>query len=327
MNRCSLPLFAALFVVGLCVPPGFAQAPRAPLKQWWAYRPAAAVYTPPNRPIWKLADIKRRHAGQDNWQELVVSNPEQQGTYHSAAPGTKFDARMNTDTKVIFAVVAGEMHFTVEGQPPVIATRGSVVNILESTLHSWEIAGSENALWVEVHPTNTKTLYPAEGAPPPARAGSKVIKVALNNAPGVYAAPNQLYWNFFEAVAACAPLGVRINEDHQIVSARAAYATANDPDNKCNGRGGPATITAARPAFDPKAPFGHMHDGKTEWFVVLSGTIAARLEAGELRGSPGDVLSAPAGTWHDIGFEGAGLSAMLAFIPYNFSNLTPVSAD
>jgi quercetin dioxygenase-like cupin family protein len=82
------------------------------------------------------------HSGQNNWSQLVINNPQQQATYNSAAPGTKFGSRMNVDANAMFVVMRGEIHFTVEGQPPVTATRGSIVNVMNGTIHSWEIAGN-----------------------------------------------------------------------------------------------------------------------------------------------------------------------------------------
>lgn len=321
-RRATGLLTSAMFVLAVFSPlAGWAQT-RAPQQQWWAYKTQGAVYTAPNRPLWKLADLKQMHAGQANWQELVISSPEQQATYNSAAPGTKFVSRMNTDTKTLFIVVAGEMHFTVEGQPPLTATRGSLVNILDSTIHSWDIAGGENALWVEVHPTGTKTVYPAAGAPPPPQAGAQIVKIAFNHTPGVYTAPNQLHWNFRAAVAACAPMGVQVNEDHQFASALAGFAQANDPEDTCKGRGGPPTSPPSATPFNPNAVFGHMHDGKLEWWVVQAGHIGGKFEkVGQFVAGEGDILTVPPSTWHQLSFEGPGLSERLAITPFPFNNM------
>ena len=97
------------------------------------------------RPLWKLSDLKKMHAGQNNWQEQIILDPEQDATYNSAAPGTKFDARMHPDTPTVFVLVAGEVHFTVEGQPPATGTRGSIVNIMKSTVFSYDSRNESGA--------------------------------------------------------------------------------------------------------------------------------------------------------------------------------------
>jgi mannose-6-phosphate isomerase-like protein (cupin superfamily) len=317
----NVVFFAVLALASAPASPGFSQA-RPPAQQWWTYKTQGGIYTAPNRPLWKLADLKQQHAGQNNWQQLIISNPDQQVTYNSAGPGTQFGRRMNTDTNTLFVVTAGEMHFTVEGQPPVVATRGSIVNILHTTIHSWEIAGTQNALWIEIHPTGTNTVYPADDAQPPPRPGAQVIKVAFNHTPGVYTAPNQLHWNFFDAAAACAPFGVHVNEEHQYASALAGYADPNDPDAaKCKTAGGPPNRAATATPFDPKGVFGHIHGGKSEWWIIQSGHMIGQFEnTGEFHAAEGDVMLTPPETWHQLLYEGPGLSERLAITPYPFNN-------
>ena len=129
---------------------------------WWVSKTKGGVYNPPMRPLWKRSDLKRMHAGQNTWQEQIIKDPEQDATYNSAAPGTRFDLRLHPDTPTVFVVIAGEVRFSVEGQQPVPAIRGSIVNIMKTTLFSYEVAGNQNALWVEVNPANYKTVYPAD---------------------------------------------------------------------------------------------------------------------------------------------------------------------
>src|ERR1700689_120015 len=135
-----------------------AQAPRRAPETWWVAKTKGGVYKPPNRPLWKLADLLKMHAGQANWSEQIVKDPEQDATYNSAAPGTKFPIRMHPDTATLFVVVAGQMHFEVEGQQPVTATRGALVNIMHTTLYSYDVTGDKNALWVEVRPPNYQSV-------------------------------------------------------------------------------------------------------------------------------------------------------------------------
>ena len=46
---------------------------------------------------------------------------------------------MHPDTPTLFVVVAGQIRFDVEGQQPVTATRGSLVNIMKTTLYSYDV--------------------------------------------------------------------------------------------------------------------------------------------------------------------------------------------
>jgi len=321
---------AALAVIALAafsVSPVFGQGAsggnRVPAQQWWAYKEKGGVYLPPTKPYIRLADLKTQHAGQNNWSQLIINNQQQQGTYNSAASGTKFGPRMNVDTNAMFVVIAGEIHFIVEGQPPVTATRGSVVNILHSTLYSWEIAGSQNALWVEVHPTDTHTVYPADTPLPPPVTGEQVVKVAFNHTPPVYAAPNQLHWNLFEAIANCQPIGAHVDEGGLYAAALGGYAQPDGTDALCKGKPGYTSQAADALAgpFDPESTFGHMHGGKMEWWIIQSGTVVGRIEnEGEFHAHEGDVMAAPQGTWHQMLLEGPGFSERLAVVPFIFNN-------
>jgi hypothetical protein len=134
--RSSNLAILALACSGLFIlTPSLAQ-PGGPAENWWVNKTEGGVYKKPMRPLWKLADLKKMHAGQASWSEQIILDPEQDATYNSAVPGTKFTPRMHPDTPTVFVVVAGEMHFNVEGQQPVTATRGSIVNIMKTTVFS-----------------------------------------------------------------------------------------------------------------------------------------------------------------------------------------------
>jgi hypothetical protein len=115
-------------------------------EMWWVNKTRGGIYNPPMRPLWKLSDLKQMHAGQNNWQEQIIRDPEQDVTYNSAASASRFTARLHPDTPTVFVLIAGEVRFTVEGQQPVTSTRGSIVNIMKTTMFSYEVTGGQNAL-------------------------------------------------------------------------------------------------------------------------------------------------------------------------------------
>ena len=112
-----------------------------PAETWYVNKADKVVYTPPNKPIWRLADLLAAHRGQNNWQQQVLKDDYQEVTYNSAAPGTKFIPRMHNETATVFFIMKGEVRFTVEGQEPVTTTRGGIVNILNDTIYSYEVTG------------------------------------------------------------------------------------------------------------------------------------------------------------------------------------------
>jgi mannose-6-phosphate isomerase-like protein (cupin superfamily) len=291
-------------------------------EMWWVNKTKGGVYNPPMRPLWKLSDLKRMHAGQNNWQEQIIKDPEQDATYNSAAPGTRFGLRLHPDTPTVFVVIAGEVRFSVEGQQPVTATRGSIVNIMKTTLFSYEAAGTQNALWVEVNPANYKTVYPASGPQPPPASSGGIVKVSFNHTPAPYSPPNQLHWNLFDdGFGKCAPAGARVMDDHIFASPLIGYV--NPADNKCPGGRGNVGGGPTQGPFNPNSTFGHMHAGPAEWWIVQVGAISGKFEGvGEYHATEGDVLYAAPMTWHQMGAEASsGPSVRLAMGGYPLINM------
>ena len=296
---------------------------RGGTETWWVEKTKGGVYNPPMRPLWKLSELEQMHAGQNNWQEQIIKDPEQDATYNSAAPGSHFSARLHPDTPTVFVVIAGEVHFTVEGQSPATATRGSIVNIMKTTVFSFDVTGTQNALWVEVNPANYKTVSPTSGPTPTAMSGGQIVKVSFAHTPGAYTAPNQLHWNLFDdGIAKCASPGATVLDDHLFASPLLGYV--NQADNKCpsGGRGnvGGGTVPGA---FNANSTFGHLHAGPAEWWIVQVGAISGKFESvGEFHAIEGDVLYAAPMTWHQMSAEApSGPSVRLAMGGYPLINM------
>jgi quercetin dioxygenase-like cupin family protein len=306
--------------------PGPARGGRGgPAQYWWVNKTPGGVYKPPMRPLWKLSDLKKMHAGQNNWQEQIILDPEQDASYNSAAPGTKVAPLMHPDTPTVFVVIDGQVHFDVEGQPPVTATRGAIVNIMRTTLFSYDVTGDRNALWVEVNPTNYKTVYPAAGPRPAPSRDGRIVKVSFNHTPGAYTPPNRLMFNTFDdLIAACGRVGAAVVDDHLFASPLLGYV--NPADNKCgSGRGniGSGPDKPDAPPFDPRETFGHVHPGPAEWWIVQVGAISGKFEnMGEYHAVEGDVLYAAPMGWHQMAAEApSGPSVRLAMGGYALINM------
>ena len=316
-------LAASLSIVASAQQQGGGRGGRGAAQMWWVEKTQGGVYKPPMRPLWKLTELKTMHAGQNTWKEQIVLDPEQDATYNSGAPGTKYTARMHPDTHTVFVVVAGQLHFKAEGQDPATATRGSIVNILKATIFSYEVTGDQNALWVEVNPNNYKTLYPAEGSQP-APAKGTIVKVAFNHQPATYTPPNRFMFNTFtDAIEGCKG-GVVVLEDHLFASPLLGYV--NPADNKCgNGTGniGAGPPKAGEPTFNSHSVFGHLHAGPAEWWIVQVGQISGKFEnMGEFHAVEGDVLYAAPMTWHQMAAEAlSGPNVRLAMGGYQLINM------
>ncbi len=276
-----------------------------PAQTWFVEKTKGGVYQPPMRPIWRLAELKKIHAGQNNWQEQIIKDPEQDVTYNSGAPGFHYAERLHPDTPSVFVVIAGELRLTVEGQQPVTATRGAILNIMKATIFSFDVAGTQNALWVEVNPANYKTVYPTTGPAPAAKSGGEIIKVSFGHTPAPYTGENTLMVNTFDDYIAGCKTGAAVVDDHIWASPLLGYV--NPADNKCGtgtGNIGSGPIPAGTPAFNPATTFGHMHAGPAEWWIVQVGQIRGQFEnTGEFHAVEGDVLYAAPMMWHQMGAE------------------------
>jgi quercetin dioxygenase-like cupin family protein len=298
----------------------------APAQQWYVTKTEGGVYNPPMRPLWKLADLKKMHAGQANWTEQIILDPEQDATYNQGSPGFKSPSRMHPDTPTAFVVIAGQVLFTVEGQQPATAVRGAMVNIMKSTVYSFEVQGNEPALWVHINPRNYKTVYPADGPVPQASpAGGKVIKVAFGHTPAPYTGDNRLMHNTFDEWINGCKGGAAIVDDHIWMSPLLGYVNA--ADNKCPNGGtgniGSGPLKPGDPPFNPKTTFGHMHAGPAEWWIVQVGQIRGQFEnTGEFHAVEGDVLYAAPMMWHQMAAEApSGPNIRLAVGGYQLINM------
>src|SRR5213075_758726 len=75
-----------------------------PPEKWWIEKPIGGLsaYTAPMRPLWRLADLKKMHAGQKTWSQQIVLDDEQDATYNSCASGTQITTRMHPQTDTVF---------------------------------------------------------------------------------------------------------------------------------------------------------------------------------------------------------------------------------
>ena len=297
---------------------------RGPAEMWTVPKTKGGVYNAPMRPIWKKADLLAMHRGQNTWQEQIIKDPEQDATYNSGAPGMQYVARIHPDTPTVFVVLQGEVTFTVEGQQPAVAKRGAIINIMKTTIFSYSVSGAENALWVEVNPTNYKTAYPVSVTAPPAPAGAQNVVISFAHRAAPYDRGNKLMFNTFDdAIAGCMG-GAVVDDDHIWASPLLGYVNA--ADNKCGGGTGnigSGPLAPDAPKFNPNSVFGHMHPGPAEWWIVQVGQIRGQFEGmGEYHAVEGDVLYAAPMGWHQMAAEApSGPNVRLAFGGYQLINM------
>src|ERR1700730_91233 len=141
----------ALPFPGATVCVGFADKPNAPPEEpSWAPKPVETPrYLPPHKPVTRLAELKKAHSGEANWNQVIVNDDHLHGEYIQSAPGTKVSRRFHPDTRALWVVMEGQIRVEIEGQQPFVATKGSLVQVPMQTIYSMETVGNQPALRYE----------------------------------------------------------------------------------------------------------------------------------------------------------------------------------
>jgi mannose-6-phosphate isomerase-like protein (cupin superfamily) len=281
-----------------------AQRRGTPEQPSWAAKPTALTkYTPPHKPHTKIADLKKKHAGHADWREAIVDDPLLHADYVSMAPGGKVSRRFHPDTRAWWIVTEGQIRFHIEGQEPIVAGKGAMVQAPMQTIYSMETVGDKPALRFEVGIANAKTLYPADDAQPPAMPGFNWIKVKLNRTPGTFDRGNQAVVRLDELAKEYAAKN-RPNFNHRFVNDDRALANVIYGYEK------------NLPPLDPKDR-GHYHPESSEFWLIMAGQIRYPIEGqGVVIADEGDVVYVPIYTFHAPRFHGPGPSCRLAMNGY-----------
>jgi mannose-6-phosphate isomerase-like protein (cupin superfamily) len=273
--------------------------------------------------------VKAKHKGKTSWREPVVKDGESLADYVSMAPGAKLSPRLHPATPTLFVVFEGEMRWQIENQEAFTAKRGSMVHVPAWTIFSYEIVGSVPAVFIEVNAAHYEPVYPATSPAPAALPGRVVTKTRFDaRTPTPYVAPNRPHFNLHDSIAAGRGGGVFVRTGHMYANANFGFADPNDPANPNRGRGGAGRAGAPPPpiaTINPNVPGGHLHPDNVEWWIVLTGQISAKFEAGHFIASEGDVLYAPPYMLHAMANHGPGGSCRIAIGWYDPEHFDPVA--
>lgn len=269
---------------------------------WASKSTALKPYPPGVRPWLKLTDIKARHAGQSSWTDALFNDGRLMADYVSAAPGTMQSARFHPDTREWFAVVEGEVRVEIEGQAPIVATRGSLVNIPRQTIFTVTTIGSTPSLRFVLNVANARTFFVADASTPPPLAppaGTAWMTTTINRTPGRYDEFNSPTTNIHEEGAKNPKYtgGRFVRDDKSEMLVIYGYEKNMPP-------------------LDP-ADKGHFHAESAEAWLVFTGKIRYAFEGQEpFIASEGDVVYVPSNTWHATRFIGDAASCRLSITEY-----------
>ena len=258
-------------------------------------------YTAPHKPHTKIAELKAKHAGQENWSEPVVDDEHLNAAYVFSAPGTKVSRRFHPDTRAWWIVLDGQIRYEIEGQAPFVASKGGMVQVPMQTMFAMETVGDKPSLRLEVNIAKAKTLFPS-GANPPAIPGFEWMTVKMTRTPGIYGRQNKPYVTFDQLASIReqhhGPMTQRVVDDDR-GAANFIYGYEKD-----------------LPPLNVKDR-GHYHPEGAEFWLIMAGQIRYPIEGqGVIIASEGDLVYVPKFTFHAPRFYGPGPSCRLAMNGY-----------
>jgi len=274
--------------------------------QVWAPLPIEPnEWIAPNKPLTRLPELRAKHAGQQNWAETVVSDNLFHADYISLAPGAKTPRRFHPDNRVWWIVQDGQIRFTIEGQEPFIASKGFMVQVPHRLVYSMETVGGTPSLRLEVTVANSSTMYPIDETPAPV-AGVKYVRAQVATVKGAYDKANVPFIDYNLTIAGNPK--PKQNQDQFIGDSH-----------------GIANIIRGDPKKQPPArdeDKGHLHETGPEFWFILEGQMEFKIGSVPVFvADQGDIVYAPAKTWHRVRFAGTGMSTRLAIVGYANSHV------
>ena len=260
---------------------------------WAARKTPETPYRGPNKPIWRIADILKAHAGQESWDQRVLLNRDFDGHYISMAPGEKTKCLFYADDRAFGWIYSGQVKITIDGQEPRILSKGWAFNVAPRLSYCMETAGSEPVVFFRMTPAGQAPSYPQSETPAPLK-GYIYEKTRITSTGG-YDVFNQPFFDI-DSYGASERTGERFLFDgHTSANPRRDVAIAEPP---------------------PATDWGHFHANMAEAWVDVYGQIDVLISGvGLVRGERGDVINVPEERWHRATSRpGSGKSIRLSMI-------------
>jgi mannose-6-phosphate isomerase-like protein (cupin superfamily) len=290
---------------------GRGQGP-AQMEVWVPMPVKANPFVAPNKALTKISDLLAKHKGQPNWKEVVVHDHLFHAEYISMAAGAKTPREFHQDHRVWWVVQDGQIRFTIEGQEPFVASKGFLVQVPKRLIYSLETVGDRPSLRFEVTNPSALQMYPADETPTPVP-GLKFERARVASAKGSYDAANVPYIDYNQVVAG-KPLTKR-NPTQFIGDAHdGGYVNVGIVNIL---RGDPKTQKPAQPGDK-----GHFHlTGPEAWFILEGQNEFLIGDVPLFVANQGDVVYAPAQTWHRPRHVGDSMATRLAIVGYANSHV------
>jgi mannose-6-phosphate isomerase-like protein (cupin superfamily) len=172
-------------------------------------------------------------------------------------------------------------------------------------VYSMETVGDRPSLRLEVTVANSNTMYPIDETPTPVP-GVKYVRARVATVKGSYDKANVPFIDYNLTIAGNPK--PKPNQDQFI----------GDPHGIANIiRGDPKTQPSVQDADK-----GHLHETGPEFWFILEGQMEFKIGSVPVFvADQGDVVYAPAKTWHRIRFAGTSMATRLAIVGYPNSHV------
>jgi len=264
----------------------------------WVFKPKAAPYVEPNRPVWHVTDILAAHKGQANWAQPVVKDQWFDVQYISMRPGEKTPTSYQADTVIWFVVYSGQIRFTVKGHDPFVASKDFLVQLPMRTPYSMETVGDAPSVRLEVRVAGSSQVFPLADnpTPPAAPPGYEAVKVQVHTPASTANESSPIYLDY----------------DKDVINNPSPPQRAGFVVRDANGFAVP--IRSAATPIPPAGNIGHFHTGLAEFWFVLEGDMDVRIEGlpDLVKAHQGDLVYAPMGRYHRTIMVGSPKSTRLA---------------
>ena len=256
----------------------------------YTFKPRDISYPAPMKPVYHIADIIAAHRGQTDWEQPVVKDAWFFIQYISMGPGKKTPISFQGDTAILFIINSGKVRFTFKDFPPIEAGEDGLVSIPARIPYSIETISATPSIRFEVRNVMAGTLFPVADnlIPPVAPPGYTTVRVdcgcQLNSV-------KDMKPNYFDYGG-----WAKANPDVQRAPGMPKAPGQFYMDGNVFLYTGRSTTGVPLP---PPNVVGHFHTGQAEWWYVLEGNMATRIEGqGDVYGNHGDFIYSPQGAYH-----------------------------
>ena len=256
----------------------------------YTFKPTDLTYHAPMKPVWHIADIIAAHKGQTDWAQPVVKDAWFNIQYISLGAGKKTPVSFQGDTAILFIVHSGRVRFTFKDFPAIEAGEDGLVSIPARTPYAIETISSTPSIRFEVRNVMAGTLFPVadNATPPPAPPGYTTVRVDCRCQLASVKDQKPQYFDYGGWAKA--------NPDVQRAPGMPKAPGQFYMDGLMFLYTGRSTTGVPLP---PPNVVGHFHTGQAEWWYVLEGNMATRIEGqGDVYGNHGDIIYSPQGAYH-----------------------------